>query len=197
MSRIGMQPIELPEGVSVEIGEGNAVTVKGPKGMLARTVHPDMIVERDDGRISVKRPSEAQEHKALHGLTRTLIANMVQGVSQGFEKRLELRGVGYRAEVAGKQLVLQVGFSHQVNFVPPEGIELEVESSGGRVGDNLPVTVIVVRGIDKERVGQTAAEIRQIRKAEPFKGKGIRYHGEYVRRKAGKAGKIGTGALGR
>lgn len=197
MSRIGMQPIELPKDVSVEIGAGNAVTVKGPKGTLARNLHADMIIKRDNGRVTVERPSEEKQHKALHGLTRSLIANMVEGVSQGFEKRLEVRGVGYRAEVRGKELVLQVGLSHPVSFVPPDGVELEVDTSIGRTTDNMPVTVIIVSGIDKEQVGQAAAEIRRVRKVEPFKGKGIRYQGEYVRRKAGKAGKIGTGALGR
>ncbi len=197
MSRVGMQPIELPKDVSVEIDAGNAVTVKGPKGTLVRNLHADMIIERDDGRVTVQRPSEEKQHKALHGLTRTLIANMVEGVSQGFEKRLELRGVGYRAEVRDNELVLQVGLSHPVSFVPPEGVELEVDTSVGRTADNMPVTIIIVRGIDKEQVGQAAAEIRRVRKVEPFKGKGIRYQGEYVRRKAGKAGKIGTGVLGR
>ena len=190
MSRIGTKPIDIPDDVTVQIDAGNAVTVTGPKGTLARQLHPDMIIEPDDGRVIVKRPSEEKRHKQLHGLTRTLIANMVEGVAQGFEKRLELRGVGYRAEVRGKQLVLQVGLSHPVTYVSPEGIELEVDASGGRT-----LSIIIVRGIDKERVGQTAAEIRQIRKVEPYKGKGIRYVGERVRRKAGKAGKIGAGAI--
>ncbi|MGD8237375.1 MAG: 50S ribosomal protein L6 [Armatimonadota bacterium] len=197
MSRIGMQPVELPDGVTVEVGDGNAVTVTGPRGTLSRSLHPEMILEREDGRVSVKRPSETKEHRSLHGLTRTLLANMVEGVSEGFEKRLELRGVGYRAELQDEQLVLQVGLSHPVHLTPPEGIELQVDTSTGRTTGNMPVTVIVVRGISKEQVGQTAAEIRRIRKAEPFKGKGIRYQGEYIRRKAGKAGKIGTGVLGR
>jgi large subunit ribosomal protein L6 len=193
MSRIGVQPIELPQGVTVDIGERNAVTVKGPKGTLARQLHVAMILERDDGTVVVKRPSEAKTHKSLHGLTRTLIANMVVGVSEGFEKRLELRGVGYRAELDGRQLVLQVGLSHPVSFDPPEGIELDVDASTARTTGSMPTTIIIVRGADKERVGQMAADIRRIRKVEPFKGKGIRYQGEYVRRKAGKAGNIGAG----
>lgn len=180
MSRVGRQPIPLPKGVEVEI-DGSKVAVKGPKGELRREFVPDMEIALNDGEIVVTRPSDVPRHRALHGLTRTLIANMVTGVSEGYEKTLEIHGVGYRAEQQGKALVLNVGFSHPVKVEPPEGVELSLESP----------TVIVVRGIDKEKIGQMAAEIRQIRPPEPYKGKGIRYRGEHVRRKAGKA-TVGT-----
>jgi large subunit ribosomal protein L6 len=178
MSRIGKQPIVIPSAVQVKI-EGQSIHIKGPKGELAREVHADMRLHLDDGRILVTRPSDAPFHRALHGLTRALLANMVSGVSDGFAKTLELQGVGYRAQQMGKNIQIAVGYSHPVDVTPPQGIEFEVE------GNNR----IHVRGIDRELVGQTAAEIRKIRPPEPYKGKGIRYEGEHVRRKAGKAGK--------
>jgi large subunit ribosomal protein L6 len=175
MSRIGKRPIEVPAGVIVSIDPGR-VTVSGPKGELRQQVPQRMEIAQDEGTITVTRPTERGEDRALHGLTRTLIANMVEGVTNGFEKRLEIQGVGYRAALAGSNLELQVGFSHPVRIVPREGISFEV-----------PVpTQIVVRGIDKQVVGQTAAEIRKVRPPEPYKGKGIRYEGEHVRRKVGK-----------
>ncbi|MGH2739517.1 MAG: 50S ribosomal protein L6 [Actinomycetota bacterium] len=184
MSRIGRQPIAIPDGVTVEVA-GMRVGVTGPKGSLERDVHPDMRVAVDDGAVRVDRPSDEGSHKSLHGLTRTLIANMVEGVTNGFEKALEIHGVGYRAQLKGSDIELQVGFSHPVTVVPPEGIEFEVPAQNR----------IVVRGIDKQLVGQVAANIRKIRKPEPYKGKGIRYEGEYVRKKAGKAaiGAMGAG----
>jgi len=156
--------------------DGTVVSVKGPKGQLEQQVHPDMLISLEDGTLKVARPSEAKEHRALHGLTRSLLANMVAGVTQGYEKRLEIVGVGYRAALKGKDLEVQVGYSHPVVVDPPEGIEFEVPAP----------TQVVVRGIDKQKVGQVAANIRAIRKPEPYKGKGIRYQGEYVRRKVGK-----------
>src|SRR5207342_86577 len=175
MSRIGRQPIELPAGVSVSISPGH-VMVNGPLGELSQHVPARMNVEQQDGSVVVTRPSDRGEDRALHGLTRTLIANMVEGVTQGFEKRLEIQGVGYRAALAGTDLELQVGYSHSVKVKPRQGIEFEVP---------IP-TQVVVRGIDKQAVGQTAAEIRKVRPPEPYKGKGIRYEGEHVRRKVGK-----------
>jgi large subunit ribosomal protein L6 len=175
MSRIGRRPIEVPAGVTVTVDPGR-VTVHGPKGELRQVVPQRMEITQEDGVITVTRPTERGEDRALHGLTRTLVANMVEGVTKGFEKRLELQGVGYRAALAGSNLELQVGYSHPVRITPRQGIEFEV-----------PVpTQIVVRGIDKQMVGQTAAEIRKVRPPEPYKGKGIRYEGEYVRRKVGK-----------
>jgi large subunit ribosomal protein L6 len=175
MSRIGKKPIEVPAGVTVTVDPGR-VTVHGPKGELRQAVPQRMQIEQADGAVTVTRPTERGEDRALHGLTRTLIANMVEGVTQGFEKRLEIQGVGYRATLAGSNLELQVGFSHTVRIVPREGISFEV-----------PVpTQVIVRGIDKQAVGQTAAEIRKVRPPEPYKGKGIRYEGEFVRRKVGK-----------
>ncbi len=155
---------------------GSVVSVKGPKGQLEQQVHPDMLVALEDDNLKVSRPSEAKEHRALHGLTRSLLANMVAGVTVGYEKRLEIVGVGYRAALKGKDLEVQVGYSHPVLVDAPEGIEFEVPAP----------TQVVVRGIDKQKVGQVAANIRAIRKPEPYKGKGIRYQGEYVRRKVGK-----------
>jgi large subunit ribosomal protein L6 len=193
MSRIGQTPIDIPDGVNVVLGADNHVTVHGPRGELSRSFHPAMTFERTDGQIVVRRASDQKEHKALHGLTRTLLHNMVVGVAQGFEKRLELRGVGYRAEVQDRGLSIQAGFSHPVVYEPREGIEIEVDKAAARTEQGMPVTVVVVRGTDKEAVGQTAAEIRSIRRVEPYKGKGFRYVGEYVRRKAGKAGKVGMG----
>jgi large subunit ribosomal protein L6 len=175
MSRIGKRPIEVPAGVTVTVDPGR-VTVHGPKGELRQVVPQRIAITQEDGQIVVTRPTERGEDRALHGLTRTLVANMVEGVTKGFEKRLELQGVGYRAALAGSNLELQVGYSHPVRITPRQGIEFEV-----------PVpTQIVVRGIDKQMVGQTAAEIRKVRPPEPYKGKGIRYEGEYVRRKVGK-----------
>jgi large subunit ribosomal protein L6 len=177
MSRIGKKPIPVPAGVSVSL-EGSTVRVKGPKGELSRTFHPDMRIEQADGELRVERPSEAKQHRALHGLTRALLANMVEGVTTGYRRALEIIGVGYRAEKKGKSLVLTVGYSHQVEYPEPDGITLSTTSP----------TVVVVEGIDKQKVGQVAAEIRAVRPPEPYKGKGIRYQGEQVRRKAGKAG---------
>jgi large subunit ribosomal protein L6 len=178
VSRVGKMPIPVPQGVEVQIA-GRRVTVKGPKGELSRELEPDMRVEQQDGQIVVTRPSEQPRHRALHGLTRTLVANMVVGVSDGFTKTLELQGVGYRAQMQGQNLVLAIGYSHPVNVAPPPGIQFEVEGTSR----------IIVRGINREHVGQAAADVRKIRPPEPYKGKGIRYTGEYVRRKAGKAGK--------
>jgi len=175
MSRIGGKPIEVPAGVLVSIDPGR-VTVSGPKGELRQQVPQRMTISHEDGTITVTRPTERGEDRALHGLTRTLVANMVEGVTNGFEKRLEIQGVGYRAALSGTNLELQVGYSHTVRITPREGISFEVP---------IP-TQIVVRGIDKQIVGQTAAEIRKVRPPEPYKGKGIRYEGEYVRRKVGK-----------
>ncbi len=183
MSRIGRMPISLPEGVRADI-QGVQVTVTGPKGGLSREFHPDMRVVLEEGQLKVRRPTDQRHHKALHGLTRSLLNNMVIGVTQGFQKQLEIHGVGYRVDLQGDgSLVLHLGFSHPVNIVPPEGIQFEVEARTKR---------ITVRGIDKELVGQVTAEIRAWRPPEPYKGKGIRYVGEYVRRKAGKAGKVGA-----
>jgi large subunit ribosomal protein L6 len=175
MSRIGRKPITLPDGVSVVVRPG-LVTVDGPKGQLAQTVPARMKIEERDGEIVVERPTERGEDRALHGLTRSLIANMVEGVTNGFEKRLEIQGVGYRASLRGTALELAVGYSHPVVKDAPEGITFEVPAP----------TQIVVRGNDKQQVGQIAAEIRKVRPPEPYKGKGIRYEGEYVRRKVGK-----------
>jgi large subunit ribosomal protein L6 len=175
MSRIGKQPVPLPSGVEVAI-EPELVRVKGPKGELHERVSPAMVVKQEDGEIVVQRPTDRGEHRALHGLTRSLIANMVEGVTQGFEKRLEIQGVGYRAQLQGRKLVLALGYSHPVEIDAPEGIDFEVP---------LP-TRIVVRGISKQMVGEAAANIRKQRPPEPYKGKGIRYEGEYVARKVGK-----------
>ncbi|HEU4758876.1 MAG TPA: 50S ribosomal protein L6 [Dehalococcoidia bacterium] len=178
MSRIGRMPIPIPSGVEVRV-EGTAVTIKGPKGELRRDVDPDLRLEISDGRLLVSRPTDQPRHRAMHGLTRTLLANMVAGVSEGFMKTLEMQGVGYRAQMQGRDLVLAVGFSHPVQVPPPPGIDFEVDGTSR----------ILIRGIDKELVGQVAADVRKVRPPEPYKGKGIRYMGEYVRRKAGKAGK--------
>ena len=178
MSRIGKQPIEVPAGVEVQI-VGQQVSVKGPRGSLTRTFHAEMRIVKDDGTVRVERPSDEGFHRSLHGLTRTLLANMVEGVTKGYEKRLEIVGVGYRAALKGDDLEIAVGYSHPVHVGRPEGIEFEVPTP----------TRITVRGNDKEQVGEIAANIRKIRKPEPYKGKGIRYEGEHVRRKAGKAAK--------
>jgi large subunit ribosomal protein L6 len=175
MSRIGRQPIIVPSGVTVAIEPGR-VTVNGPKGELSERVHRDMAVEQVDDQVRVTRPTDRGEHRALHGLTRTLVANMVEGVTDGFEKRLEIQGVGYRAQLRGRDLELALGYSHPVSIKAPDGIEFEVP---------MP-TRIVVRGASKQQVGELAALIRKQRKPEPYKGKGIRYEGEYVARKVGK-----------
>lgn len=180
MSRVGKQPIPIAAGVNVTIGEANAITVKGPKGELLRTFPEAMRFTAEEGQIVVSRPSDASGHRALHGLSRSLLNNMVVGVTDGFTKTLELQGVGYRAQLQGESLQLALGFSHPVNVAPPAGITFGVE--GPRIN---------ISGIDKEQVGQVAADIRKIRPPEPYKGKGIRYLGERVRRKAGKAGKVG------
>jgi len=180
MSRIGRLPITVPSGVDVTI-DGRNVTVKGPKGTLSRALHPDITVSRDDGTLVVTRPTEQKTHKQLHGLTRTLVNNMVVGVTDGYRKGLEITGVGYRAALNGRKLQLNLGYSHPIEIDPPEGITFEVENP----------TRLAVVGIDKELVGQVAATVRSTRKPEPYKGKGVRYSGEYIRRKAGKAGKIG------
>ena len=180
MSRIGRLPIAIPSGVDVSI-DGRTVTVKGPRGQLSRALHPDITVSQEDGSIVVTRPTEQKTHKQLHGLTRTLVNNMVVGVTDGYRKGLEITGVGYRAVKVGEKLQLSLGYSHQVEIDPPNGISFEVENP----------THLAVVGIDKELVGQIAAKVRSTRKPEPYKGKGVRYAGEQVRRKAGKAGKIG------
>ena len=182
MSRIGKQPVQVPSGVEVDVADGNVVTIKGPRGSLTSTMHPDMKIVVDDGAIRVERPDDEGFHRSLHGLTRTLLANMVDGVTKGFEKRLQIVGVGYRAAMKGNDLEIAAGFSHPVAVAQPEGIEFEVPTP----------TQIVVRGNDKQQVGEVAANIRKIRKPEPYKGKGIRYEGEYVRKKAGKAAKTGA-----
>ncbi len=179
MSRVGRLPIEVPAGVDVKV-DGSNVRVKGPKGELDWTFSPDMIIKQEDGTITVDRPTDQPMHRSLHGTTRTVINNMVVGVSKGFERVLEIEGVGYRAELDGKNLVLNVGFSHSVVVEPPDGISFDVD---------MKVRQIKVSGFDKQAVGQVAADIRKLRPPEPYKGKGIRYQGEYVRRKPGKAGK--------
>jgi large subunit ribosomal protein L6 len=175
MSRIGRKPVSVPDAVSVEIAPGN-IAVKGPKGELRQTLSPDMKVEQDDGVLTITRPTDRGEHRALHGLTRSLIANMVEGVTDGFEKRLEIQGVGYRAALKGKKLELALGYSHPVAIDAPEGIDFEVPQP----------TEVVIKGIDKQLVGQVAADIRKRRPPEPYKGKGIRYKDEQVLRKVGK-----------
>lgn len=182
MSRVGHMPIEVPQGVKVEIDDKGQVTVTGPGGELSQRFPRQMSIEVGEGEITVARPSDEREHRALHGLTRSLLANMVVGVTEGFEKRLEIQGVGYRAEETGAGLTLRLGYSHDVNYEAPEGIEFSVEDD----------TLIIVRGADKQVVGQVAAEIRALRPVEPYKGKGIRYLGEHVRIKPGKAAKVGA-----
>ncbi|TLS35504.1 50S ribosomal protein L6 [Pseudalkalibacillus caeni] len=179
MSRVGLKPIEIPGGVTLDQKENNTVTVKGPKGELTRTFHPDITIKVEDNQILVERPSDNKAHRALHGTTRSLLNNMVEGVTKGFERSLELIGVGYRASKSGQKLVLNVGYSHPVEIVPEQGVEIDVPAN----------TKVIVKGIDKERVGAVAANIRSVRLPEPYKGKGIRYEGEYVRRKEGKTGK--------
>ena len=180
MSRIGRLPIPVPAGVDVTI-DGSRITVKGPRGELSRELSPQLQVVRDDGVLRVERPSDDKQSRELHGLTRTLVANMVTGVTAGFRKGLEMTGVGYRAQMVGRKLQLNLGYSHPVEIEPPDGISFEVENP----------TRLAVVGIDKELVGHMAAKVRATRKPEPYKGKGVRYAGEQIRRKAGKAGKIG------
>lgn len=177
MSRIGKKPIEIPAGVTIKIDAGNII-VTGPKGSLSQHIPGEIMIKQEDNNLVVTRPSDSKQNRAFHGLTRALAANMVQGVSAGFERKLELVGVGYRAQLQGKKLVINIGFSHPVEIDPPEGIEFEVPAA----------TRITVKGIDKQLVGNTAAHIRAIRKPEPYKGKGIKYDNEVIRRKAGKSG---------
>ena len=185
MSRVGRAPIPVPNGVKVEIDKGNLVKVTGPKGSLQQQLLPDMKIVQENGEINVERPTDLRHHKAQHGLTRALVNNMVVGVSEGFTKRMEVRGVGYRAELRGNNLMLQVGKSHPVEYEPPsKDMSFEVARDGRS---------FVIHGINKQDVGQLAAVIRKERPPEPYKGKGIRYEGEYVRAKAGKAGKVGKG----
>lgn len=179
MSRIGVKPIVIPAGVEITIADGNQVTVKGPKGTLTNSFNADMIIEKEDNSIVVKRPTENKKHKSLHGLTRTLINNMVVGVSEGYEKKLEVKGVGYRCAKQGKTLVMNLGYSHPVEMEDPEGITTEVPNQ----------TEILVKGIDKQLVGNYASKIRAWRKPEPYKGKGIKYADERIIRKEGKTGK--------
>ncbi|NUQ37246.1 MAG: 50S ribosomal protein L6 [Caldilineales bacterium] len=180
MSRIGKKPVIIPKGVTVDIAKNNKVTVKGPKGELNRSFVPAMALEVQDGAVHVQRPTDQQHHRALHGLTRALLQNMVTGVSEGFQKNLELVGVGYRAAMQGQALELSLGFSHPVIIPPPATISFEIDKSG---------RLITVRGTDKELVGEVAAKIRALRPPEPYKGKGVRYQGEFVRSKAGKSAK--------
>ena len=180
MSRVGKKPIELPEGVKVDI-KGSDVTVAGNKGKVSRSFRPEISIKLEDSVLTVERSNDSRSQRAFHGLTRSLLNNMVIGVSEGFTRRLQIEGVGYRAEVKGKNLILIVGYSHLVEIEPPENVQFEVENRG---------KLITVSGIDKQVVGEISAQIRKVRKPEPYKGKGIRYEGEYVRRKAGKAGKV-------
>jgi large subunit ribosomal protein L6 len=179
MSRVGKKPIEIPTGVTVTIADDNTVTVKGPKGELTRSFNKDITISQEENLITITRPSDEKNHRALHGTTRAVLSNMVDGVSKGFERGLELIGVGYRAQKQGTKLVLNVGYSHPVEIEPEAGLEVEVPSN----------TKIIVKGANKERVGALAANIRGVRPPEPYKGKGIRYEGEFVRRKEGKTGK--------
>lgn len=180
MSRIGKAPITLPKGVNIDL-KATTLTVKGPKGTLSQSFNPSMKIELDDGVLKVERPTDSRQHRAMHGLTRALINNMVVGVSTGFKKTMLIEGVGYRAEMDGKDLILNVGYSHPVRFVPEQDMAFTVENRG---------KLVTIEGIDKQVVGETAAKIRKTRPPEPYKGKGIRYSDEIVRRKAGKAGKV-------
>lgn len=182
MSRIGKAPITLPKGVTVDLGKGNVVTVSGAKGKLTQTFDTDMVIKVEDSTVTVERPTDSREHRSIHGLTRSLLNNMVIGVSEGFEKRLDIQGVGYRSEMNGDKLVLYVGYSHPIEIKPPtDSTSFAVENRG---------RLVIIKGIDKQVVGETAAIIRKVRPPEPYKGKGIRYLDENVRRKAGKAGKV-------
>ena len=178
MSRIGRMPIAVPAGVTVTVADGNVVTVKGPKGTLTKELHPDMIIKTEGSEVTVSRPSEIKMHKALHGLTRTLLNNMVVGVTDGFEKKLEVNGVGYRAQLQGKKLVMNLGYSHLVEMEPVDGVTIEVPSANE----------IVIKGIDNQVVGEFAAKVREKRPPEPYTGKGIKYATEHIRRKEGKTG---------
>ena len=182
MSRVGKMPIPMPKGVSFEVDPGNCITVKGPKGQLQQQLPTDIKVELAGSELQIKRPTDDQRHKALHGLTRALVNNMVTGVSSGYVRKLDIEGVGYRAGMLGRDLVVMVGFSHPVQIIAPQGIAFEVDKTGRQ---------ITISGIDKQVVGQTAAEIRGLRPPEVYKGKGVRYSGEKVRLKAGKSGKVG------
>jgi large subunit ribosomal protein L6 len=177
MSRVGVKPITIPSGVDVKV-DGQKVTIKGPKGTISREFHSDITISVEEGQIKVSRPSDEKHHRALHGTTRSLLSNMVEGVTNGFQRGLDIVGVGYRANKQGNKLVLSLGYSHPVEYTPEAGIEIEVPSQ----------TKIIVKGVDKERVGQVAAEIRAFRKPEPYKGKGIKYDDEVIRRKEGKTG---------
>lgn len=179
MSRIGLKPIEIPSGVEVKVSDENLVEVKGPKGQLSQNIDKDMEIKIEDGVLTIARPSEIKRHKSLHGLSRTLIDNMIVGVTEGYQKSLEIVGTGYRAAKQGNKLVLTLGFSHPLELVDPEGIEVEVPAA----------TQIIVRGIDKQQVGNYASKIRDYRKPEPYKGKGVKYTDEVIRRKVGKTGK--------
>lgn len=179
MSRIGLKPIDIPSGVEVKINDKNYVEVKGPKGQIAEQLSPDMEIKIEENQVLVNRPTENKRHKSLHGLTRTLIANMIEGVMNGYSKTLEIQGTGYRAQKQGKKLILTLGFSHPIELEDPEGLEIEVPQANQ----------IIIKGINKQQVGNYAAVIRDFRKPEPYKGKGIRYTDEVVRRKVGKTGK--------
>lgn len=179
MSRIGIKPIDIPNGVEVKINKGNLVEVKGPKGSLKTQLDPKMDIRIEDNKVLVNRPNDTKKYKSLHGLTRTLIFNMIEGVTKGYEKKLEIVGTGYRAQKQGKKLVLNLGYSHPIELEEPEGIQIEVPAA----------TQIIVKGIDKQLVGNVAAKIRDFRRPEPYKGKGIKYADEVIRRKAGKTGK--------
>ncbi len=179
MSRIGLKPINIPSGVEIKISDKNLVEVKGPKGTLTEQINPDMEIKIDNGVLTVSRPSDLKRHKSLHGLSRTLIANMITGVTEGFEKSLDIVGTGYRAAKQGNKLVLTLGYSHPIELIDPDGITIEVPAPNK----------IIVKGIDKQKVGNYAAKIRELRSPEPYKGKGIKYSNEVVRRKVGKTGK--------
>jgi large subunit ribosomal protein L6 len=187
MSRIGHAPISVPPKVQVTWTDENFVTVKGPKGQLSYQIDPELTLKLENGTLTVARPSESKQHKAKHGLYRSLVNNMVEGVTKGYTKRLEIHGVGYRAAKVGENLVIQVGYSHPVQVEPPQGISFSIDG----VDPATKATKLSVSGIDKQLVGEMAAQIRRVRKPEPYKGKGIRYAGEAIRRKAGKAGKVG------
>ena len=194
MSRIGKAPISVPAGVEVRIDKDNTITVQGPKGELTRKFHPAMGIERKDGSLVVTRPSDSEMHRSLHGLTRSLLANMVTGVTTGFERTLELTGVGYRVQKQGNRLMMQLGFSHPVEIVPPPGVNIvNVETFTPTTANQWLSARFAVQGIDKEQVGQMAALIRHLRRPDPYKGKGLRYRGEVIRRKAGKAASKGKG----